>query len=140
MGAFGIFLSILTFITVVYYCVVIGMDLIGDKKQAKDSEEIIPVAGCRDTSIDVPDECPTIISEDTTPTAIDNQEDSNHDEKLSESNTPNAEEIAKEKNGEIIARVNESMVPCGTKMQEEYPLSEINDEILENLLRQSQMF
>lgn len=43
MGAFGIFVAVLTFIYIVYYAIVIGMDVLGDKGKKKDSVEVIAV-------------------------------------------------------------------------------------------------
>lgn len=43
MGAFGIFIAILTFIYIVYYAVMIGLDVMGDKGKKKNSVEVIAV-------------------------------------------------------------------------------------------------
>lgn len=43
MGAFGIFVAVLTFIYIVYYAIMIGMDVLGDKEKKKDSVEVIAV-------------------------------------------------------------------------------------------------
>ena len=41
MSAFGIFAAILTFVYVIYYAVMISMDLFGNKSQQKDNVEVI---------------------------------------------------------------------------------------------------
>lgn len=64
MGAFGIFAAILTFIYVIYYSVMVGMDLFGNKAQKKESVEIIsPTAGTV-RPVEELDERPTVIAED----------------------------------------------------------------------------
>lgn len=67
MGAFGIFAAVLTFIYVIYYSVMIGMDLFGSKAQKKESVEIIsPTVGAGHSSEEL-DEQPTVIAEDGMP-------------------------------------------------------------------------
>lgn len=64
MGAFGIFILVLTFVYVAYYAVVISMDLFGqDKKGKGGSVEVIPAGGIESKDIP-PDEAPTEVDEE----------------------------------------------------------------------------
>lgn len=62
MGAFGIFAAILTFALVVYYAVMVSMDLFGDKKQKKDELEVITNTSSSSEESTV-DEPPTYVDE-----------------------------------------------------------------------------
>lgn len=64
MGAFGIFAAILTFALVVYYAVMVSMDLFGDKKQKKDEVEVITNTSSEEEIID---EQPTYVDEGDAP-------------------------------------------------------------------------
>lgn len=64
MGAFGIFVAILTFIYVIYYAVMISMDLFGNKAQKKDSVEVISSNGGTVDDEALEEEEPTFIGED----------------------------------------------------------------------------
>lgn len=61
MGAFGIFVAILTFIYIVYYAVMIGMDVVGSNGKKKAEVEEFAVGNAPDEDLE---EEPTIVSED----------------------------------------------------------------------------
>ena len=58
MSAFGIFAAILTFVYVIYYAVMISMDLFGNKSQQKDNVEVIASLDNKHNE-EVVDETPT---------------------------------------------------------------------------------
>lgn len=64
MSAFGIFAAILTFVYVIYYAVMISMDLFGSKSQQKDNVEVIASLGNKQDEEDVVDETPTFVDEE----------------------------------------------------------------------------
>lgn len=61
MGAFGIFVAILTFIYIVYYAVMIGMDVVGSNGKKKAEVEEFAVGNAPDEDLE---EEPTMVSED----------------------------------------------------------------------------
>ena len=61
MGAFGIFVAILTFIYIVYYAVMIGMDVVGSNGKKKAEVEEFAVDSAPDEDLE---EEPTMVSED----------------------------------------------------------------------------
>lgn len=61
MGAFGIFVAILTFIYIVYYAVMIGMDVVGKNGKKKAEVEEFAVGNAPDEDFE---EEPTMVSED----------------------------------------------------------------------------
>lgn len=61
MGAFGIFVAILTFIYIVYYAVMIGMDVVGSNGKKKAEVEEFAVGNTPDEDLE---EEPTMVSED----------------------------------------------------------------------------
>lgn len=61
MGAFGIFVAILTFIYIVYYAVMIGMDVVGSNGMKKAEVEEFAVGNAPDEDLE---EEPTMVSED----------------------------------------------------------------------------
>lgn len=61
MGAFGIFVAILTFIYIVYYAVMIGMDVVGSNGKKKAEVEEFAVGSAPDEDLE---EEPTMVSED----------------------------------------------------------------------------
>lgn len=61
MGAFGIFVAILTFIYIVYYAVMIGMDVVGCNGKKKAEVEEFAVGNAPDEDLE---EEPTMVSED----------------------------------------------------------------------------
>lgn len=69
MGAFGIFAAILTFVYVVYYAVMISMDLFGNNSQQKDNVEIIASLDDKHHEEAV-DETPTFVDEEGVADAI----------------------------------------------------------------------
>lgn len=64
MGAFGIFAAILTFVYVIYYAVMVSMDLFGNKAQKIDSVEVISSHGGTVDDEALEEEEPTFIGED----------------------------------------------------------------------------
>ena len=64
MGAFGIFAAILTFVYVIYYAVMISMDLFGNKSQKKDNVEVIASLDNKQNEEEVVDETPTFVDEE----------------------------------------------------------------------------
>lgn len=67
MGAFGIFAAILTFIYVIYYAVMISMDLFGSKSQQKDNVEVIATSSNFGNEREAVDEQPTFVAEEGMP-------------------------------------------------------------------------
>lgn len=65
MGAFGIYAAILTFALVVYYAVMVSMDLFGDKKQKKDEVEVI--TNTSSSEEEIVDEQPIYVDEGDAP-------------------------------------------------------------------------
>lgn len=63
MGAFGIFAAILTFVYVIYYAVMISMDLFGNKSQQKENVEVIASLDNKQNE-EVVDETPTFVGEE----------------------------------------------------------------------------
>lgn len=63
MSAFGIFAAILTFVYVIYYAVMISMDLFGNKSQQKDNVEVIASLDNKHNE-EVVDETPTFVDEE----------------------------------------------------------------------------
>lgn len=61
MGAFGIFVAILTFIYIVYYAVMIGMDVVGKNGKKKAEVEEFAIGNAPDEDFE---EEPTMVSED----------------------------------------------------------------------------
>lgn len=61
MGAFGIYVAILTFIYIVYYAVMIGMDVVGSNGKKKAEVEEFTVGNAPDEDFE---EEPTMVSED----------------------------------------------------------------------------
>lgn len=61
MGAFGIYVAILTFIYIVYYAVMIGMDAVGSNGKKKAEVEEFAVGNAPDEDFE---EEPTMVSED----------------------------------------------------------------------------
>ena len=64
MSAFGIFAAILTFVYVIYYAVMISMDLFGSKSQQKDNVEVIASIDSKQNEEDIVDETPTYVDEE----------------------------------------------------------------------------
>lgn len=94
MGAFGIFVAILTFIYIVYYAVMIGMDVVGSNGKKKAEVEEFAVGNAPDEDLE---EEPTMVSEDGDTPAANTGEDK-------ESATPsNGDNAATDKSGEEIA-------------------------------------
>lgn len=94
MGAFGIFVAILTFIYIVYYAVMIGMDVVGSNGKKKAEVEEFAVGNAPDEDLE---EEPTMVSEDGDTPAANNGEDK-------ESATPSTgDNAATGKSGEQIA-------------------------------------
>lgn len=141
MGAFGIFLSILTFIYLVGYCIMIGMDLVGDKKQKKDSEEIIPASPGESGSDYIIDEKPKVVLEESEQqTDHSETQGDNSDSTSSNSGALAAEGIAKAKNEELVNKAKEEMSSSNATGTEEYNVSEMTQDILETLFVQNQTF
>lgn len=69
MSAFGIFAAILTFVYVIYYAVMISMDLFGNKSQQKDNVEVIASLDNKHHE-EVVDETPTFVDEEGVTDAI----------------------------------------------------------------------
>lgn len=69
MSAFGIFAAILTFVYVIYYAVMISMDLFGNKSQQKDNVEVIASLDNKHNEEAV-DETPTFVDEEGVTDAI----------------------------------------------------------------------
>ena len=69
MSAFGIFAAILTFVYVIYYAVMISMDLFGNKSQQKDNVEVIASLDNKHNE-EVVDETPTFVDEEGATDAI----------------------------------------------------------------------
>ena len=69
MSAFGIFAAILTFVYVIYYAVMISMDLFGNKSQQKDNVEVIASLENKHNEEAV-DETPTFVDEEGVTDAI----------------------------------------------------------------------
>lgn len=69
MSAFGIFAAILTFVYVIYYAVMISMDLFGNKSQQKDNVEVIASLDNKHNE-EVVDEIPTFVDEEGATDAI----------------------------------------------------------------------
>lgn len=61
MGAFGIYVAILTFIYIVYYAAMIGMDVVGSNGKKKAEVEEFAVGNAPDKDFE---EEPIIVSED----------------------------------------------------------------------------
>ena len=61
MGAFGIYVAILTFIYIVYYAAMIGMDVVGSNGKKKAEVEEFAVGNAPDEDLE---EEPTMVSED----------------------------------------------------------------------------
>lgn len=91
MSAFGIFAAILTFVYVIYYAVMISMDLFGSKSQQKENVEVIASLDGKPNEEEIVDETPTYVDEeggiDTAqaaqspePLADDNNEDGGYQE------------------------------------------------------------
>lgn len=94
MGAFGIFVAILTFIYIVYYAVMIGMDVVGSNGKKKAEVEEFAVGNALDEDFE---EEPTMVSEDGDTPAANTGEDK-------ESATPSTGDNAVTgKSGEQIA-------------------------------------
>ena len=64
MSAFGIFAAILTFVYVIYYAVMISMDLFGSKSQQKENVEVIASLDSKQNEEEVVDETPTFVDEE----------------------------------------------------------------------------
>ena len=64
MSAFGIFAAILTFVYVIYYAVMISMDLFGSKSQQKENVEVIATLDGKHSEEEIPDETPTFVDEE----------------------------------------------------------------------------
>lgn len=64
MSAFGIFAAILTFVYVIYYAVMISMDLFGSKSQQKDNVEVIASIDGKHSEEEIVDETPTYVDEE----------------------------------------------------------------------------
>lgn len=64
MGAYGIFVAILTFVLIIYYAVTIGMDLLGSKGKKKEEVEVFNVGDSGGEDIA---EQPTVVSEGEDP-------------------------------------------------------------------------
>ena len=64
MSAFGIFAAILTFVYVIYYAVMISMDLFGSKSQQKDNVEVIASIDSKQNEEEIVDETPTYVDEE----------------------------------------------------------------------------
>lgn len=75
MGAFGIFAAILTFVYVIYYAVMISMDLFGNKSQQKENVEVIASLDNKQDE-EVVDETPTFVGEEGGLNAANPPEDS----------------------------------------------------------------
>ena len=87
MGAFEIFAAILTFAYVVYYAVMIGMDLFGSNAQKKENVEVIAANNNDTEGSTVEDEAPTFIAEEgASGDADDNQNNGVDKEPLGDSN------------------------------------------------------
>ena len=69
MSAFGIFAAILTFVYVIYYAVMISMDLFDNKSQQKDNVEVIASLDNKHNEEAV-DETPTFVDEEGVTDAI----------------------------------------------------------------------
>lgn len=94
MGAFGIFVAILTFIYIVYYAVMIGMDVVGSNGKKKAEVEEFAVGNAPDEDLE---EEPTMVSEDGDTPAANTGE-------AKESATPSTgDNSATDKSGEEIA-------------------------------------
>ena len=64
MSTFGIFAAILTFVYVIYYAVMISMDLFGSKSQQKENVEVITSLGSKQNEEEIVDETPTFVDEE----------------------------------------------------------------------------
>ena len=64
MSAFGIFAAILTFVYVIYFAVMISMDLFGSKSQQKENVEVIATLDGKHSEEEIPDETPTFVDEE----------------------------------------------------------------------------
>ena len=64
MSAFGIFAAILTFVYVIYYAVMISMDLFGSKSQQKENVEVIASLDGKPNEEEIVDETPTYVDEE----------------------------------------------------------------------------
>lgn len=94
MGAFGIYVAILTFIYIVYYAVMIGMDVVGSNGKKKAEVEEFAVGNAPDEDLE---EEPTMVSEDGDTPAANTGE-------AKESATPSTgDNAATGKSGEEIA-------------------------------------
>lgn len=83
MSAFGIFAAILTFVYVIYYAVMISMDLFGNKSQQKDNVEVIASLDNKHNEEAV-DETPTFVDEEGVTDAIKAPAEKNADTTVSE--------------------------------------------------------
>ena len=106
MNAFGIFAAILTFVYVIYYTVMISMDLFGNKSQQKENVEVIASLDDKHSEEDIVDETPTYVDEEggldaaqadqaTDTTADGNNEPDNGQQEVSQ------EDIASADNNEL---------------------------------------
>lgn len=109
MSAFGIFAAILTFVYVIYYVVMISMDLFGSKSQQKDNVEVIASIDSKQNEEDIVDETPTYVDEEggidavkapDTNTDADNEDDGNQ--------AVNKEDISSADNNELYNEAKEA--------------------------------
>lgn len=109
MSAFGIFAAILTFVYVIYYAVMISMDLFGSKSQQKDNVEVIASIDSKQNEEDIVDETPTYVDEEggidavkapDTNTDADNEDDGNQ--------AVNKEDISSADNNELYNEAKEA--------------------------------
>lgn len=89
MSTFGIFAAVLTFVYVVYYAVIISMDLMGDKGKKKTDVEVFAVESSADDSYE---EQPTYVREDDPPLVVPSEQDKESGEAMMTSKIMDADE------------------------------------------------
>lgn len=111
MSAFGIFAAILTFVYVIYYAVMISMDLFGSKSQQKDNVEVIASIDSKQNEEEIVDETPTFVDEEggidavKAPDTNTNTDDGNEDDGNQE---VNKEDISSADNNELYNEAKEA--------------------------------
>lgn len=144
MGAFGIFAAILTFIYVIYYSVMVSMDLFGGKSRKKDSVEIIGTGVASNPVMEDFEEQPTLVAEDKIPGMDDDKEEQPSDN-LSAQNPGQEKEITSEDvesadNNELYQKSLDAMNRM--VMPEVHAMNELSDEdyaaSLDELIREQE--
>lgn len=145
MGAFGIFVAILTFIYVVYYAVIIVKDVAGDKQTKKDTVEVFAVGN---TPQEDYVEQPTYIkeNEELPPSSgtSSNSEDKKEEPRLSfseEDGETMASQIMREDTNELYKSAKEAekeMVKVFAESDDEVTAEEYDDTRIAELIAQGE--